>query len=62
MPICVDCDKAVSDDEAIYCYDCGSPLCAECGSIGLYSSCEEAMESEEYLMDEDYGYFMNSNL
>ena len=53
MPICMNCGKEIND-EVVYCYDCGSPLCEECVSIGLCSSCEEALEDEEDMDEEEW--------
>lgn len=40
MQACINCGEAISDDEVVYCYDCGRPLCEDGDSIGLCSSCE----------------------
>jgi len=44
----------VDEDEVIYCYDCGRPLCEDCGSLRLCPDCEEVWEIEEDEMNEEW--------
>jgi len=51
MVKCVDWGKEISEDEAVYCDMCGAPVCEECGTTGLCSTCAEFWESEIDLED-----------
>ncbi len=51
MAKCADCGKEVSKDQSSYCDMCGSPLCKECGNLGLCLSCDELWEAEIDLND-----------
>ena len=48
---CTDCGKQISEDHVTYCDMCGAPLCEECGSLGLCSTCAELWEAEIDLED-----------
>lgn len=48
---CTDCGKQISEDHATYCDMCGAPLCEECGSLGLCSTCAELWKAEIDLED-----------
>jgi predicted amidophosphoribosyltransferase len=48
---CTDCGKQISEDHATHCDMCGAPLCEECGSLGLCSTCAELWGSEIDLED-----------
>jgi len=48
---CTDCGKQTSEDHVTHCDMCGAPLCEECGSLGLCSTCAELWESEIDLED-----------
>jgi len=48
---CTDCGKQISEDHIVYCDICGAPLCEECGTTGLCSTCAELWESEIDLED-----------
>jgi len=51
MVDCADCGREVSEDIAIACDMCGSPLCEECRTTGLCSTCAELWEAEVDLED-----------
>jgi len=51
MVKCTDCGKEIPEGHELYCDMCGGPLCEECGTIGLCSTCAELWESEIYLED-----------
>lgn len=46
---CSECEKEVPVDEVVYCIYCGAPLCNDCGTTGLCSTCEETWQAEEDL-------------
>jgi len=48
---CTDCGKQIPEDHVVSCDMCGVPLCAECGNLGLYSTCAELWEAEIDLED-----------
>jgi uncharacterized Zn finger protein (UPF0148 family) len=48
---CTDCGKQISEDHVTHCDMCGTPLCEECGTTGLCSTCAELWESEIDLED-----------
>jgi hypothetical protein len=48
---CTDCGKQISEDHVTHCDMCGAPLCEECGTNGLCSTCAELWESEIDLED-----------
>jgi len=48
---CTDCGKQISEDQVTHCDMCGAPLCEECGTTGLCSTCAELWESEIDLED-----------
>ena len=51
MVKCVNCGKEIPEDHDLYCDMCGVPLCEECGTTGLCSTCAELWESEIDLED-----------
>ena len=51
MVKCVNCGKETSEDHIVSCDLCGTPLCEECGTTGLCSTCAELCESEIDLED-----------
>ena len=48
---CEVCGKEIPEDHIVYCDMCGAPLCEECGTTGLCSTCAELWESEIDLED-----------
>jgi uncharacterized Zn finger protein (UPF0148 family) len=48
---CTDCEKQIPEDHITHCDMCGAPLCEECGTTGLCSTCAELWESEIDLED-----------
>jgi len=48
---CTDCGKQISKDPVTHCDMCGAPLCEECGTTELCSTCAELWESEIDLED-----------
>ena len=51
MVKCVNCEKEIPEDHDLSCDMCGVPLCEECGTTGLCSTCAELWESEIDLED-----------
>ncbi len=51
MVKCADCGKETSEDSVVCCDMCGAPLCEECGTTGLCSTCAELWEAEIDLED-----------
>jgi len=51
MVKCADCGKETPEDSVVYCDMCGAPLCEECGSLGMCSTCAELWEAEIDLED-----------
>jgi predicted amidophosphoribosyltransferase len=41
---CSKCGKEISEDYVTYCSICGSPLCRDCGKLGLCSACAKFEE------------------
>lgn len=50
---CSVCGGEVDEDEVTYCYDCGMPMCEDCGSLRLCPDFKEVWEIEEDLIDEE---------
>ena len=53
MVKCTDCGKQIPESEVVNCDQCGAPLCEECGSTGLCTSCAEMWEAEIDLADQE---------
>ena len=53
MVKCVNCGKEIPEDHDLYCDMCEAPLCEECGTTGLCSTCAELWESEIDLEDKE---------
>lgn len=51
MVKCIDCGKEIPEDHDSCCDQCGAPLCEECGTLGLCSTCAELWEAEIDLED-----------
>ena len=51
MVKCTDCGKQISEDPVASCDMCGVPLCEECGTTGLCSTCAELWIAEIDLED-----------
>jgi len=54
MVKCTDCGKEIPERHDIYCDQFEVPLCEECGTTGLCSTCAELWESEIDLEDMYY--------
>jgi len=50
---CIDCGKEISENQAVFCQTCGTPLCQECETTGLCPTCTELWESEIDLEDKE---------
>ena len=51
MVKCTDCGIEIPENIVVYCQMCGAPLCQECETTGLCSTCTELWESEIDLED-----------
>ena len=51
MVKCTDCGKKIPEGHDLSCDMFGTPLCEECGTTGLCSTCAELWESEIDLED-----------
>jgi hypothetical protein len=51
MVKCTDCGIEILENQVVYCQMCGNPLCQECETTGLCSTCTELWELEIDLED-----------
>jgi len=51
MVKCTDYGKQIPEDHVTHCDTCGAPLCEECRTTALCSTCAELWESEIDLED-----------